>query len=651
MIGTASSIVIPVLFLVSGAGKLHADVVVVGGTPAGIASAVAAARMGSNVALLEPTKHVGGIVSNGLTNADILKRQAVGGLFYEFTQRVLTYYRNEYGADSPQVKACKDGYYYEPHVAERIFLNMLVGEDEKIRVYYRHRLIRVVKKGCRVVEVVAEDLAHDGREVSFAGEVFVDATYEGDLAAWAGVACRVGRESRDEFGERHAGVIYARFGEDEHLPGSTGEADKGIQAYCFRLFMTRRSENRLPVEKPPSYDRDDYRHLLADIEHGRVKRVYEAIQFLPMPNDKREINSNHPSPTTGGPSESGDLAEENWAYPEASYLQREKIFQRYWNYQLGLVWFLQNEPEISEVFRREASTWGFCKDEFTDNHHHPRQMYVRETRRIVGQYVFTERDGDFDSELGRTRLRPTSIAVAEFPWDSHGVHKYDPKHPGVREGYFYIHHSPAQVPYGVLVPREVEGLLVPVCCSASHVGYQSLRVEPTYMALGHAAGIAAHLAASLNVSVRDVPTDRLQMDLVSQGGVITYYDDLAFDHPAFGAFQFLGARGLNSGYRAQTTLKMSRKWGWTKLRRILQAMEVPWKPPSDRPNELLSRGDVLEWLDQVGWVSKAQLRRAPSDEKLDLEGFAVQIYKTITNAHAGSQKRGRLDHPDSVQHR
>jgi len=209
------------------------------------------------------------------------------------------------------------------------------------------------------------------------------------------------------------------------------------------------------------------------------------------------------------------------------------------------------------------------------------------------------------------------------------VHKYDPKYPGVREGYFYIHHPPAQVPYGVLVPREVDGLLVPVCCSASHVGYQSLRVEPTYMALGQAAGIAAHLAISLEVQVRDVPVDQLKVELVAQNGVITYYDDLPFDHPAFGAFQFLGSYGLNPGYLAQTEFKMTRKSAWIKLSQILQAMDITWKHPSDRPNAPLYYHDLREWLKQIGWLEPKQPPSRSSEEgkQLDLEDFAVRVYE------------------------
>jgi len=611
----------------------EADVIVLGGTPSGVAAAVAAARMGSSVVLLEPTGHVGGIVSNGLTNADITNRQAVAGLFYEFTQRVLEHYRNTYGADSSQVKLSRNGYYFEPHVAENVLLEMIREQGKRIRLVYRHRIREAIREGDRVAGVVMEDLDHEKRPVTFRAAMFIDATYEGDLAARAGVEYRVGRESRDEHGEPLAGRLYAFFGSSELLPGSTGEADAGIQAYCFRIFVTKNPDNFVPIPKPEVYDPADYDLLVEDIRAGRVRKVRDAVQLHPMPNGKWEVNSDHITSPERGPTESLDLAEENWAYPDADYDRRDAIFRRCWNYNHGLLWFLGNDPRVPESIREEMGEYGFCKDEFADNEHRPRQMYVRQARRIVGRYVFTQNDGKL-GPLGRTRVEPSSIAVVEYPWDSHGVHKYDGLHPGVREGYFYVRHAPIQVPYGVLLPRKIGRLAVPVCCSASHVGYQTIRMEPVYMALGQAAGVAAHLAIAQGGELHEVPNEDLQIALVEQGAVVTHYNDLPFDHPAFAALQFLGARGLNPSYQATPELKLPRKYGWAKLQRVLEHMEIEWTPPDDRPDEPLHGADVVAWLDQIGWPAPDEVAGPLRDRPLNLAQFAQLVYE----AHKASRQ-------------
>ena len=615
------------------AAGIKTDVVVVGGTPAGIAAAVAAARAGSRVVLLEPTRHVGGIVSNGLTNADIQNRRAVAGLFYEFTRRVLDHYRTTYGPNSPQVKACKDGYHFEPSLAEKVFLDMIRGEGDRVRLLYRHRVRKAMVDSGRLVGVVMEDLDRDGRRVTFRARVFVDATYEGDLAACAGVEYRVGREGRRRHGEPLAGRIYTKFGSPDPLPGSTGEADAGIQAYCFRIFVTQNADNFVPIAKPAVYNPDDYRYLAEDIRRGRVKKVRDAIQIWPMPNGKFEINSDHLTSADFGPSESLDLAEENWAYPDADDEKRERIFRRCWNYNHGLLWFLGHDPRVPAAIQQEMRSYGFCKDEFADNNHQPRQMYVRQARRIVGRYLFTQNDEKL-TDLGRTRLQRSSVTIGEFPWDSHSVHKYDPAHPGSREGYFYVRHPPIQVPYEVLLPAKIEGLLVPVCCSASHVGYQTLRMEPVYMALGQASGVAAHLAITGRSPLHAVPAEDLQIALVERGAVVTHYNDLPFDHPDFAALQFLGARGLNPGYKATPDLKLTRWMGWTKLGRILARMKVEWCPPEDRRDKPLTGADVTRWLSEISWRAPEKVAQPLAESELNVAQFARLVYAACKAARS-----------------
>ena len=222
----------------------------------------------------------------------------------------------------------------------------------------------------------------------------------------------------------------------------------------------------------------------------------------------------------------------------------------------------------------------------------------------------TERDADLDPALQRTRVQPTSIAIIEWAFDPHGHHRYDPAHPGVREGYIFIDHEPFQFPYGVLVPREIDGLLVPVACSCSHVAYNAVRMEPVFMALGEACGIAAHLAIRRQSSVRRVPVAEVQHLLAARGAVMTHYDDLPFDHPAFAAFQWLGTRGLNLGYRTQPDLKLTRRDGWERLSRILQAEQRPWTPPSDAPD-----GPFWQGGRPLGWAKPACQRRGPTSRR------------------------------------
>ncbi|MFM7208659.1 MAG: FAD-dependent oxidoreductase, partial [Verrucomicrobiota bacterium] len=373
-----------------------------------------------------------------------------------------------------------------------------------------------------LVAIAADDLAQPGNRVEFRAKTFVDATYEGDLAALAGVPYRVGRESRQTFGEAHAGRIYLRFKDVNPLPGSTGEADDGIQAFCFRTHVTRDLTNAVPVEKPAAFNRDDYRVMLDDMRSGRVTKLTTLMHFFPMPNGKYELNNAHPSGETGVPSESFDLAEENWSWPEADAAGRRLIFDRYWAFAEGYLWLLQNDPEVPAAIREEARQYGFPKDEFTDNRHRPHHIYVRQGRRIWGEYNFTQRDAALDNATGLPRRKPDGIAVAEFGFDSHGVHKYDPAHPGLREGYIFIEHQPLQLPYRMLVPKRVDGLLVPVACSASHVGYQTIRMEPVFMALGEASGIAAAQAASAKTELRAIDVPALQREILKRGGVILY---------------------------------------------------------------------------------------------------------------------------------
>jgi hypothetical protein len=524
----------------------HGDVIVVTANPAGVAAAVAAAQSGAKVIVLEESAHVGGIIAGGLTNTDIRKHGAVGGLYDEFKRQIVQHYATTYGPDSKQVKVCKGGNRFEANVAENIFRNMLAAE-KNITLLQRHRVVsanvvgsdgveRLATTGKRIdgyapkdfgprvklVSLMAEDLGSPGTMKEFRANAFIDCTYEGDLAALAGVPYRVGRESRSTFGEPHAGHIYVRFRDYNPLPGSTGEADDGIQAFCFRFHLTKDRANSVVIEKPAAFNRDDYRHVLAQIAEGKITRFNQVIQLYEMPNGKFEVNSDHPHQDTGVPAESLDLAEENWRWPEAGPAERERIFNRYWSHNEGLVWLLQNDPAVPQAIRDEASQWGFPKDEFTDHRHRPHHIYVRQGRRIWGEYTLTQNAATPIFETGLPARFADGIAVTEFEFDSHGVRKFDPAYPLLRPGYFFIAHDPFQLPYRIVVPKSVDGLLVPVACSASHVAYQTLRMEPVFMALGEACGIAAKVTLDAKTEVRSVDVARVQSEIVKRGGVILY---------------------------------------------------------------------------------------------------------------------------------
>ncbi len=606
----------------------HADLVIYGATPGGIMAAVSAARLGRSVLLCEAEDHIGGIVSNGLTNADIGKRQAVGGLFYEFTQRVLKRYREQDRDDpsQPNVKLCRGGYWYEASAAEEIFHQMISEQGARIRLLLSHELKQAHVKSNRLSAITLEDRARPGSTTVVSASVFVDATYEGDLAALAGVPFRTGREARSEYNEPHAGRIYMRFRDSELLPGSTGEADNATQAFCFRFHVTNDPLKRVPIAKPEAYNRGDYQVLLDDIRAGNIKRFRDVIQVYPMPNGRFELNSDHVNPQTGYPKESLDLAEECWPWPTATPAERRKLYQRYKTHNVGMIWLLQNDPEVPESLRQDALQYGWHRDLWPRNGHIARQVYVRQGRRILGDYILTERDADLDPTLQRTRVQPTSIATIEWAFDPHGHHRYDPAHPGVREGYIFIEHEPFQFPYEALVPRKIDGLLVPVACSCSHVAYNAVRMEPVFMVLGEACGAAAHLALQHKTEVRKIPVHRLQKILVEQKGVITFYEDLPFDDPAFPAMQYLGARGLNPGYQAHRDTPLTQAAAAQRLARILKHEGKSWQPPATDAAAPATAAGVHAWLRQAGYRPAAPTPSSP----LTTGEFARQVYAALT---------------------
>lgn len=492
------------------------DLVVIGGTPGGIATAVTAARLGLKVALTEYHGHLGAMSASGLGKSDIEHRPMIQGIFREFVDRVKQHYAQRYGEGSAAVRLCRDGYYFEPSVAEAIF-DRLVAEQPTITVYKRHRFEGATVRDGRLLAVQLAN-RDTGKPLTLRGTFFADATYEGDVYAAAGAKFRLGRESRDEFDEPHAGHIYFDWRNHQQL-GGTGQGDTRLPAYTYRLCLATDPRNQVPARQPEDYDRRRYLGYLDDWRSGRFGKSNPAriaLSIAPIPNAKTDVNMN--------PRGLGFVfVEENSGYVEGSWQQREAICQRLRNLTLGLLWFLQHDADVPEDARQLALAHQLPRDEFTDNGHFPFQLYVREARRLVGAYTLTEANITEQSGLESRRQHDDAIAVGEFPIDSFPVQKRQAGDDRVLEGYLCMLHKitrPYQIPYRIMIPEKLEGLIVPVAASTTHVAYSSIRLEPTWMAMGQAAGVAAHVALSEGTSLRAVPMQRVQSLLRKQGAVL-----------------------------------------------------------------------------------------------------------------------------------
>ncbi len=526
------------------------DVVVVGATPGGIMAAVAAARSDCRVLLLDRNRHIGGLPANGLGATDIATRGATGGLFLEFVNRIHKYYIDTYGPDSAQVKACSQGYHFEPHIAEMIFEQFLQEHRDKIEVRKQRQFdalpSNVLKNGQTITGITVTNL-DTNQEEHIQGRVFIDATYEGDLAAAAGADYLTGREPQSKFNEPMAGRLYKRWREPEIGEGSTGLGDNAVQAYNYRLCLTKNPENQVPIPKPKHYNRDEFVSLIDDVKQDRATGIhhgemaYEGIgritNMARLPNEKTDANNQHLAFL------STDLPEENWPWPTSGWDWRDAYAERLKEYTLGLIWFAQHDSELPETFRNECLKWGLAKDEYTDNHNFPRQVYVREGRRIVGEYLFTAHDALPQVKNGRPPLHADSITASHYSLDSHAVRKREPGRTHL-DGFFSYGTKPYTVPYRVIVPKKVDGLLIPVPVSGTHIGFSTLRMEPCWMALGQAAGIAAGIAIQQDFPVHELEASIIQNVLLDHGAVLVYFKDVQPGAQHFKALQFFALRGF-----------------------------------------------------------------------------------------------------------
>jgi hypothetical protein len=504
------------------------DVVVYGGTPSGVIAAVAAAREGMRVALLEPGDHLGGATSGGLGIADVERTEVVGGYALEFYQRA----GRKYGIPIQ--------WRLEPHVAEQIFRE--IAQEAGVAVFYRHRLRErsgVQKQGTNITSIVMENGS------VFAAKVFVDATYEGDLMAQAGVSYTWGRDGRDQYGEDLAGVRATTKFDQLQVPirafdenghrwpevsyeqlAPAGSADKKTQAYNFRLCMTQVPSNQVPFPKPKHYDPGRFA-LLAKMLAEMDKRKQEAAANGSNPQRPWSIRDvlspnaipNGKTDTNGKGGFYTDYIGGNYDYPNGDYKTRAHIWQAHIDYEQGLLYFLQHDPQVPEALRKDVATWGLCKDEFKDNNHWPYQLYIREARRMVGEFVMTQRDVQSEN------AKPDAIGIGSYAIDSHNLQRIVTADGTVEnEGGLRVGVAPYQIPYRVLLPKrdQVTNLLVTACVSASHVAYSTLRMEPVYMIMGQAAGVAAKIAIEKKLPVQDIDTHALTARLRQQGAVMEY---------------------------------------------------------------------------------------------------------------------------------
>ena len=488
------------------------DVVVYAGTPAGVVAAVAAAREGASVVLLEPGTHLGGMVSGGLGATDVGNSKTVGGIAREYFTRI----GRAYGIDGPTWK-------HEPHVAEQAFNDL--AREPRMKVEFQQRLRErdgVVVEGGRIRSVTTEV----GKV--YTGSVFIDASYEGDLLAQAGVTYTVGREGIEQYGESRAGVRRvvptgpagsardaAGLLPDIHTepPGEPGQGDRKIMAYTYRLCMTRDPDNRRPFEKPSGYDVRRYTPLLHLFERKPDASLEDCVHPNPVPNGKTDTNNKAAIVC------STNLHNGSWRYPEATYAEREAIANDHKTYVRGLLYFLSHDPRVPAKLRAETREWGLAKDEFKDNDNWPYQLYVRVARRMVGEHVMTEHD------LMERKTQPDSIAMGSYALDSHRTQRFVFQNGGIgTEGGVGGSPGPYEIAYRSLVPRRGErtNLLVPVCMSASNVAWCSIRMEPVFMAMGHSAGVAAAMAVKDGLAVQVVPYPALRQKLLAQQQVLSY---------------------------------------------------------------------------------------------------------------------------------
>jgi hypothetical protein len=600
------------------------DLVVIGGTPGGIACAVRAAREGLNVLLVNHTEHLGGFVTSGAGGWEAPYDGLRSPIYGEMINGAAKFYAKTYGENSPQhlvsmpsktSQAHIDRPKLEPRIAEMLF-NEMVAKEKTLTVLLDHIVTKAERDSALIKNVTLKPM-HGGSTVTVSAKIFADGMYEGDLMVAAGVKTQIGRESRAQYGEKHAGVIYTQERHKEagqrgfpkaadqgtlnirynsHATADivegphSGEADSSVMAYNYRLILTRDPVNRIMVEKPANYD-------------PAIAKQAISGGFVPnLPNNKVAWNG-------------GRLIGPQNGYPAADWPAREAISKRYLDAMLMRLWWTQNDPEAPEKDRKQFAGYGLAADEFPDNNHVPYEIYVREARRLVGRYVFKEQDNVIAEGIARTLIHPDSIAMTDWPVDSVACLPRKASG-GNTDGILFLGEEsrPAQVPYRSILANEVENLLVPVAISASHVGWGSIRLEPVWMQLGESAGFAAALAVKGQQTPAKLDPDALIRKLASSRVMISFFNDVdvTSDDPQVSASQYFGTKGFFASYDVKLDAPLT------------EAVKAAW----EKGFEDLRKG-TLNPMELAKAVNAAEALESPATK----ETRGAFLTKHLTNQH------------------
>jgi hypothetical protein len=511
------------------------DVVVYGGTPSGVIAAVAAARNGASVILIEQTMHVGGLNTSGLITAEVnhMINKSITGIAREFYTRMGEYYSPEFFESFGQGRKLNfepgdPAFFFESHVAEKVFNQML--EEAAVEVIYETYVQEAIKKENQIASISLTN----GIELS--GKVFIDATYEGDLMARSGVSYTFGRESQEKYEESYAGIRFV----DDTLYGRTvaengkllpyftqneglipGAADQRVMNYNFRPTMTKNPDNFVMVTKPENYNPKQFSLLSDYLSKNPDTRIWDLIGVYPRGNDKYEFNNKQHSTISLG------LFGGNVDYPDADYEKREEIYQAHKDYTLGYLYFLGHDESVPEQLKKDMLSYGFCKDEFADNDHFPYYLYIREARRMIGDQVFTQHD------VLENRNKEDAVALGSHWIDSHHVQRVAISDTSfTNEGrIWHTVTKPFELPYSIILPKTEESanLLVPVAASTSHVAFCAYRLEPTWMQMGHVAGTAAAMSIKSGKTLHGIAIADLQQQLKNEKMILQLEDLSPYD--------------------------------------------------------------------------------------------------------------------------
>lgn len=631
-----------------GAGTEAYDLVVYGATPGGVACAVRGAREDLQVCLISPYNNLGGLLSNGLSTMDTLYNGSRAPIYDELRQNIYSFYRDTYGEDSEQFQRTQPGHpktRYEAHVVERL-INELVDQEANITLIKNVYPVSVDIQDRQILSVSFKQRVGD-EMTEIRGGVYADCSYEADLVAAAGVPYRVGREAKDEFNEAHAGVIYLQriewppepedqrawdIARDLNLyrysewfeiidEASTGEAHPSVQGYNMRTVITRDPDNRIPIEKPEGYDPEPW----SNYGFGNPDRP-----GLSMPNDK--FGMNEPK-----------LVGQQDPYVEGDWEERQRVTELHKHATLSLLYFRQNDPSVPAELRKAWREFGLPKDEFADNGHMPYEIYARETRRINGRAVFTENDASLAPGLDRAPIHADSISITEWFMDSHAC---TPRTVEGSEGEGKVMMKnetfPGQLSFETLFPENLDNFIVPVCLSTTHVGWGTIRLEPTWMSIAEAAAYAVVLAKEAGVMPSEIEQDRLVKLLADHRFLLTFFNDIEGEETSvwYPAIQYMGTKGFFTDYYARSEDTLNEELAQLWIDRTAQMLERSPETPMEfaqRLHRVGSDGDqVIEAKEFISRLSEAMrsVGRGKQDMEELLEQMTIQSTSPITRGQA-----------------